>query len=117
MDLRGIALRGAEASRQGGRVKPRAYSCDTYSQAVDSFEASTNAVTASPSDEIAEIRVPSQMASSIRYYYETCHCLLSGNLLRMMQSPTQLSGSISKQMASPFVTVVIEQDTLQGSSK
>lgn len=56
VDLRGIALRWAEASRQGGRVKPCAYSCDAYSQAVDSFEASTNAVTARPSDEIAEIK-------------------------------------------------------------
>lgn len=56
VDLRGIALRWAEASRRGGRVKPRAYSCDAYSQAVDSFEAGTNAVTARPSDEIAEIK-------------------------------------------------------------
>lgn len=56
VDLRGTALRWAEASRQGGRVKPRAYSCASYSQAVDSFEVSTNVVTARPSDEIAEIK-------------------------------------------------------------
>ena len=56
VDLRGLALRWAEASRRGGRTKPRTYSCDTYSQAVESFEAGTNAVTARPSDEIAEIK-------------------------------------------------------------
>ena len=56
VELRSIALRWAEASRQGARVKPRAYSCDSHSQVVDSFEVSTNAVTARPSDEIAEIK-------------------------------------------------------------
>lgn len=56
VDLRGVALRWAEASRQGGRVKPRAYSCDTYSQAVERVEADTSAVTARPNDEIAEIK-------------------------------------------------------------
>lgn len=56
VDLRGIALRWAEVSRRGGRGKPRVYSCDAYSQAVDGFEASTNAATARPSDEIAEIK-------------------------------------------------------------
>lgn len=57
VDLRGIAIRWAETSRQGGRIRPRPYSCDTYSQAVDSFEGSTNAVIARPNDEIAEIKV------------------------------------------------------------
>lgn len=56
VDLRATALRWAEASRPGSRVKSRAYSCDTYSQAVDSFEASVNVVTARPSDEITEIK-------------------------------------------------------------
>lgn len=56
VDLRGAALRWAEASRQGGRGRPRAYSCDSYSQAVDNFEVNTNAITVGPSDEIAEIK-------------------------------------------------------------
>lgn len=56
VDLRGAALRWAEASRQGGRGRPRAFSCDSYSQAVDSFTANSCAVTARPNEEIAEIK-------------------------------------------------------------
>lgn len=37
VDLRGIAIRWAEASKQGGSIRSRTYSCDTYSQAVDSL--------------------------------------------------------------------------------
>lgn len=56
VSLRGVAIRWEEASKRGGKNKPRAYSCDTYSQSVDSCEASLNAVTAKPNDEIAEIK-------------------------------------------------------------
>lgn len=56
VDLRAIAIRWTEAVGQGGRSKPRAYSCDSYSQVADSVEANTNAVTVRSSDEISEIK-------------------------------------------------------------
>lgn len=56
VDLRAIAIRWTDAVRQGGRSKPRAYSCDSYSQVADSVEASTNAVTVRSNDEISEIK-------------------------------------------------------------
>ena len=56
VNLRAIAIRWAETSRQGGKIRPRVNSCDSYSQAVDRSEGRTFAVTASSNDEMAEIK-------------------------------------------------------------
>ena len=56
VDLRRIAIKWMEEGKRTGKARPRAYSCDSYTQAVTGSEADTNAIAVKPSDEMAELK-------------------------------------------------------------
>lgn len=56
VDLRRIAIKWMEEGRRAGKARPRAYSCDSYTQAVIGSEADTNFVSIKPTDEMAELK-------------------------------------------------------------
>lgn len=54
--LRSIALKWADVGRQGGKTRPRAYSCDTNCQVVEGVNAEMHAVTLGSNDDILQIK-------------------------------------------------------------